>query len=57
MLEEFLSASNCLDIYTDGSKIPTENCVGAACCVPKLKYIKSMIINKEAAIFTAESLQ
>ena len=31
-LQEFLSASNCLDIYTDGCKIPTEKFAGAAIC-------------------------
>ena len=43
-------------IYTDGSKIKNNNSVGTATICPNLNVRISRSIDKDASIFTAESI-
>ena len=56
LLDSMISNQNVYCIYTDGSKINGNNSVGSAVICPNLNARISKSIDKDASIFTAESI-
>ena len=55
-LRQKIDESGALAIFTDGSKIPGNNSVGAAAYCPELNLSVSKSLNKKSSIFSAECL-
>ena len=53
-LSDTIKLSNCIDIFTNGSKIKNALAVGSACVCPKLNIYCKKNITLEASIYTAE---
>lgn len=56
MLDDFVNKNSTFAIYTDGSKVSSNACVGAACICPGLGISIRKSITFRASVFTAECI-